>query len=37
MYILYDPRGRTGRARDIDIPTSRPTVLAKLGIPVPPT
>ncbi len=35
MYILYDPRDTTGRARDIDITDVAPTVLAKLGIPVP--
>ena len=35
MYILYDPREKQGRPRDIDITDVAPTVLAKLGIPVP--
>jgi predicted AlkP superfamily phosphohydrolase/phosphomutase len=35
MYILYDPREKRGRARDIDILDIAPTVLDRLGLPIP--
>jgi predicted AlkP superfamily phosphohydrolase/phosphomutase len=35
MYILYDPRNISGRRTDIDILDVAPTVLDRLGIPVP--
>jgi len=35
MYILYDPADRTSRRQDVDILDLAPTILAKLGLPVP--
>jgi predicted AlkP superfamily phosphohydrolase/phosphomutase len=35
MYILYDPREPAGRPRDIDILDVAPTVMNRLGLPVP--
>ena len=36
MYILYDPRKKESRRVDIDILDVAPTVLASMGLPVPP-
>lgn len=35
MYILYDPRNKVRRRKDIDILDVAPTVLQTLGVPVP--
>jgi bisphosphoglycerate-independent phosphoglycerate mutase (AlkP superfamily) len=35
MYVLYDPADRTSVRRDVDILDLAPTILTRMGLPVP--